>query len=150
MATVVTLLLAGLLAGCGGDDTMVYVPGTGFVEGLHVTTERGAQVRIGVGEPLEIHAQRRSGPWVPVPAGDVEEGQCASPTLPIQLEAEVADRVTWLVDPQGHATLRPAEEGRGSMEVLFDSAGTYRLTAESPSPCGEPFRGGILVIEVVE
>ena len=147
----VAILLVGLLvAACGGDDPVVYVPGTGFVEALRVTTARGPRARVGVGQPVEIHAQRRSGPWVAVEAGEVEEGQCTSPTLPNQLEAEVADGVTWLVDPAGHATLRPAEEGRGSMEILFDSPGTYRLTAESPSPCGDPIRSGTLVVEVVE
>ena len=144
------LLVGLLLAACGGDDTVVYVPGTGFVEALRVTTARGGRASVGVGQPVEIHAQRRSGPWVAVAAGDVEEGQCTSPTLPNQLEAEVADDVTWLIEPEGHATLRPAEEGRGSLEILFDSVGTYRLTAESPSPCGEPLRSGTLVVEVVE
>ena len=150
MKALLPLALVISQAACGGDDTVVYVPGASFVESLYVTTARGAQVRARLGDPVLLHAQRRSGPWVPVEAGDVEEGQCTSPTLPEQLEIEVADRVTWLIDPQGHATLRPSAEEEGAMEIRFDSVGTYRLTAESPSACGEAFRGGIVVVEVVE
>lgn len=146
-----SLLLAPvLLAGCRGDDTVVYVPGPSFIESLHLTTSRRARARVQLGEPLVLHAQRRSGPWLATTAGEVEEGQCTSPTPPPELEIEVADRVTWLVSPQGHASLAPADEGRGAMEVRFDSVGTYHLSAESPSLCGEPFRGRTLVVEVVD
>lgn len=144
------LLAPAVLAGCRGDDTVVYVPGPGFTESLHLTTARRARARVTLGEPLVLHAQRRSGPWVATPSGDVEEGQCTSSTPPPELEIEVADRVTWLVSPQGHASLAPAEEGRGAMEVRFDSVGTYHLSAESPSPCGEPIRGRTLVVEVMD
>lgn len=143
------LIAPAILVGCRGDETVVYVPGPGFVESLYLSAARRMPARVEVGEPLVLHAQTRSGPWVASTAREVEEGQCATPTPPPEMEVEAADRVTWLVTPHGHASLAPADD-RGAMEVRFDSAGTYHLSAESPSPCGDPVRGRTLVIEVVD
>ncbi|MDX1647696.1 MAG: hypothetical protein R3304_11175 [Longimicrobiales bacterium] len=141
------LLLVTFGSACGGDDTVVYVPGPGFVEDLHLITGRGFTPRVEVGEPLVLHAQRRSGPWIPAERRRVGDEECVSPILPPQLEAEVAARVTWLVDPQGRATLNAGTEA-GTMEVRFDGPGTYFVTAQAPSPCGDPLRGDTLVITV--
>lgn len=140
--------IAPLVSACGRDASVVYVPGGSFEEELFLTTSRGQAPRVRVGEPLVLHAQRRSGPWFPVPQRDVEEGQCSLTTLPPQLEPEVAASVRWIVVPEGHATFDVGLREDGTREVRFDAPGLYLLTAESGSWCREPFYGDTLRVEV--
>lgn len=73
-----------------GSGSAVYVRAASYEEELHLMTARGKTARLRVEQPLVLHAQRRSGPWVAVPAHDLEPGQCSVASLPPQLEAEVA------------------------------------------------------------
>lgn len=128
----------------------MYVPGESFEEDLFLITSGGRHPRIAVGEPLVLHAGRRSAPWLAIDGRDLEPDQCWLPSLPPQLEAEVAGSVRWLIEPSGHASFNTDLREDGSREVRFDSVGAYRLTAESSSWCGEPFSGDTLTIDVVE
>ncbi|MDH3206658.1 MAG: hypothetical protein OEO79_08600 [Gemmatimonadota bacterium] len=137
-------------AGCGPEPAVVFVPSDTFEEELFVMTARGEVARIRVGEPLVLHAQRRSGPWKAATEDEVEPEACTLSSPPPQLEAEVAAQVRWIVAPEGSAVFNSDLRADGTREVRFEEAGVYVLTAESSSWCGTPFRGGELRIEVVE
>lgn len=133
-----------------GAGSAVYVRAASYEEELHLMTARGKTARLRVEQPLVLHAQRRSGPWVAVPAHDLEPGQCSVARLPPQLEAEVAGSVRWLVEPGGHASFNVDLRTDGTRTVVFDAPGVYTLTAESRADCGDPFYGDTLTIVVVE
>ncbi len=142
-------MLVAALPGCvGGDDAVVYVPGTTFREELHVGADRGPVIRAEVGEPIVLSAQRRSGPWRAVRASEVPEGTCSLASPPLELEAEVADNITWSVIPEGLATFNTGIREDRTRVVVFEEPGSYRLTAESASWCGEPFGGDTLEVEI--
>lgn len=129
---------------------MLYVPGSTFREALFISADRGPVVRAEVGEVITLSAQRRSGPWRAVPAGEVAEGTCSVPSRPPELETEVADDLTWSVYPEGHAVLNTEPLEDRTRTVRFDAPGRYVMTARSESWCGEPFEGDTLVFEITE
>ncbi len=135
--------------GCGEEAATVYVPGTGFREELYLTTGRGPRARLGVDEPLVLHASRRSGPWVVADETTLPTDACRVASLPPQLELEVAADVRWIVEPAGRADWNVEAREDGAREIRFDAPGTYRLTAESTSWCGDPFLGDTLIVDVV-
>lgn len=144
-------LLALALAGCGGgEEAVVYVPGSTFLEALYIGADRGPVVRAQVGEPILLSAQRRSGPWRAVLASEVPEGGCSLASPPVQLEAEVADNITWTVLPDGSAAFNTGIREDRKRVVTFDTPGSYRLTASSASWCGEPFGSDTLEVEIHE
>lgn len=147
------LLLASALVvslpGCGGDsDRVVYVPGSAFQEALFIAAQRGPVIRAGVGEPVILSAQRRSGPWRAVRAAEVPEGGCFLESPPLELEVEVADNITWTVTPEGAATFNTGIRDDRRRVVTFDAPGSYRVTATSASWCGEPFGADTLEVEI--
>ncbi len=135
-------------AGCGGEPEVVFVPAESFREELYVSARRGMRVTVDVDEPVQLHAQRRSGPWTAVDARSVPEGGCSLRTPPPQLEGEVAGNVRWLVEPEGTARFEVVATPDRPREVRFDAPGTYRITAETPSWCGDPFTSNSIVVEV--
>lgn len=145
-----TLAIALGASGCSDAASTAYVRAPSYEEELRLMTARGKTARLRVSEPLVLHAQRRSGPWFAVPEHDLEPGQCSVPSLPPQLEAEVAGSVRWLVEPDGHASFNVDLRTDGTRTVTFDTPGVYTLTAESSAHCGDPFYGDTLTIEVVE
>lgn len=148
LGCVLTIALGA--SGCRDAPSTVYVRAPSYEEGLHLMTSHGKIARSRVGEPVVLHAQRRSGPWFAVPESDLEPGQCSVSILPPQLEAEVAGEVRWLVEPEGHASFNTDLRTDGSRTVTFDAPGVYTMTAESSASCGDPFYGDTLTIEVVE
>ena len=143
------LMLVVALFGCGGDDdAVVYIPGATFREELHIGADRGPVIRAQVGEPVVLSAQRRSGPWRAVRASEVEEEACSLASPPVELEVEVADNITWTVIPEGVATFNTGIREDRTRVVVFDVPGSYRLTAQSASWCGEPFGGDTLEVEI--
>jgi len=63
----------------------------------------GVDVRLGVGEPLVLHVQRRSAPWRAVSSEELEADACHLTPPPPGLEIEVAGNVCWIVEPEGAA-----------------------------------------------
>lgn len=143
-------LAASMWACVRAEPEVVYVPGTNFQEALFIAADRGPVVRARTGEPITLSAQRRSGPWRAVPADEVPDGTCSLASAPIELEAEVADNITWTVIPEGSATFNTGQREDRTRVLTFDEPGSYRLTAQSASWCGEPFGGDTLEVEIHE
>lgn len=144
------LLVASIGACGGGEPEIVYIPGPNFQEALFIAAERGPIVRARAGEPIILSAQRRSGPWRAVQADEISEGSCSLASAPLELEGEVADNITWKVIPEGSATFNTGLREDRTRVVTFDQPGSYRLTAQSASWCGEPFGGDTLEVEIRE
>jgi len=86
-----------LIAGCEQKQPMVYV-----LEGpQEVTlTASASATTVKVGEPVVLHAQRRSvGKWKQIPRDQLTPGQCWLYTAPPELEQEVAGSIDWEVLP---------------------------------------------------
>lgn len=144
-------LLVGLSAACGdGRPEVVYVPGATFREALFIAADRGPVIRARVGEPIVLSAQRRSGPWVAVESSEVPEGTCTFTSPPVELEAEVADNVRWIVLPEGAASFNLGLREDRTRVVTFEEPGSYRLTARSASWCGQSFGSDTLEVEIRE
>ena len=97
------VLFLALTLGCSGEPKIVYVPGDGYQESIHVATEQGPEAVVDVGEPLTLHVTRRSGPWVETDAAELDDDVCRLVNPPDPTELEVADNVTWVADPQEDA-----------------------------------------------
>ena len=88
---------AMLISGCEQKQPMVYV-----LEGpQEVTlTASASATTVKVGEPVVLHAQRRSvGKWKQIPRDQLTPGQCWLYTAPPELEQEVAASIDWEVLP---------------------------------------------------
>jgi hypothetical protein len=86
-----------LISGCEQKQPMVYV-----LEGpQEVTlTASASATTVKVGEPVVLHAQRRSvGKWKQIPRDQLTPGQCWLYTAPPELEEEVAASIDWEVLP---------------------------------------------------
>jgi membrane-bound lytic murein transglycosylase MltF len=152
MATTYRYLAAILsmmtILGCSGEPEIVYVPGEGYQESIHVATEQGPDAAVDVGEPLTLHVTRRSGPWVEVKSATLGDDACRLVNPPDPHELEVADNVRWVADPaEGVAFDRDLSEDH-TRTVTFDAKGQFALTATSASWCFEPFAGPPVMVQV--
>lgn len=139
------------VAGCAGPGPdVVWVPDEGFATSVRIAVDLpagGARV----GEPLVLHAERRSGPWREASAASLPEGACRVVGPPPELEPEVQANVHWLVEPAGAAVFNlPQAKDLHLRTVSFRAPGTYRLRARSHAWCGEPVLSEALEIVVVE
>jgi hypothetical protein len=142
--------LALFVAGCAGPGPdVVWVPDEGFATTVRIAVDLpagGARV----GEPLVLHAERRSGPWSGVSADSLSEGACRVAGPPPELEPEVQANVHWLVEPAGGAVFNlPQAADIHLRTVMFTAPGVYRLRARSHAWCGEPVLSEVLEIVVV-
>lgn len=137
-----------LVASCSREPSEVYIPAPDFTQALSIATAQGPRAGIRVGEPLRLHAARRTGPWIRVARASLPENACWLAVSPPDFEREVAATVRWHVEPPHQATFNGGLRPDGTREVVFAAPGTYRLTAVSASWCGEPFGGDTLAVEV--
>lgn len=85
-------------SGCEQQQPLVYV-----LEGpQQVTlTASASPTTVKVGEPVVLHAQRRTvGNWKQIPRDQLTPGQCWLYTKPPELEEEVAGSIDWEVQPE--------------------------------------------------
>jgi hypothetical protein len=88
---------AMLVAGCEQKQPLVYV-----LEGPQdvTLTASASATTVKVGEPVVLHAQRRTvGKWKQIPRDQLTPGQCWLYTAPPELEQEVAASIDWEVLP---------------------------------------------------
>lgn len=142
------VLFLALTLGCSGEPKIVYVPGDGYQESIHVATEQGPEAVVDVGEPLTLHVTRRSGPWVETDAAELDDDACRLVNPPDPTELEVADNVTWVADPQEDAIFSAGLRDDHTRTVTIDRKGRFTLTATSASWCFEPFAGPPVTVDV--
>jgi hypothetical protein len=133
---------------CSSEPAFVVVPGESYSESIRVFTEHGDTARIEVGQPLALHGERRSGPWVSVREDAVDEESCRLSNPPPALEQEVAASLRWDTSPAGAAVFDPGLRPDLSREVRFTAPGRYSITARSAAWCGDPYSGNTLWVEV--
>jgi len=101
---VIAMLIA--LSACDKQGSkMVYV----LEEPQQVTLTASASAeRVGRGESVTLHAERRSiGKWKRIPMDQVTQGQCWVYQIPEEVEPEVADSIEWEVIPDGSVLFKP-------------------------------------------
>jgi hypothetical protein len=136
------LVLSGLVlfAACegnGGRGFVHYVPGAGFEQELEVELRLPEDRPIAVGEWVDISASRRSGPWVLEDTAAPGRPACRR-ISPVTEEYEVAEKVSWRVEPAGQASFGNARPPDLTRQIRFTAPGTYQVWATSDG-CGEPF-----------
>ena len=136
------------ILGCSSEPEIVYVPGEGYQESIHVATEQGPEAVVEPGEPLTLHVTRRSGPWVEVKSATLDDDACRLVNPPDPHELEVADNVTWVAGPTEGVTFDPDLSDDHTRTVTFDRKGQFTLTATSASWCFEPFAGPPVTVDV--
>jgi ABC-type amino acid transport substrate-binding protein len=144
----VPVLVLALMVGCSSEPEIVYIPGEGYEESIHVATDQGPVAVVEVDEPLMLHVTRRSGPWVEVKSATLDDDACRLVNPPDPHELEVADNVTWIADPaEGVAFGNDLSEDH-TRTVTFDREGQFRLTATSASWCFASFAGPPVTVQV--
>jgi hypothetical protein len=131
------LVAASAVITCSRSPDRVYVPGDSFRYVVRISTAQGEHATVAVGEPLRLHASRRSGPWIEKAAKDVPDTACRTSAL-MEEEPEVAAELAWNVEPEGVATFNVPTvltAGDRTREVRFSQPGEYRLKGVSFAPC---------------
>ena len=124
------------------------MPGPSFQQSIHLSTAQGEYATVQVGQPLILHAQRSSGPWIKVKRDSLAPDSCWLTSPPADREAEVAGNLRWIVDPPGGATFNIDLRLDQTREVRFSVPGRYRLSAHSSVWCTESYAGNTLSVEV--
>ena len=137
-----------LVAGCTQPPERVFVPGSPFTHIVEARTAQGVTADIKMGEWLDLHARRRTGPWTEVDRKSLGPDGCWVGSAPPSEELEVADNVSWSSDPlktgEFEDGLRPDRVRR----VRFSAPGRYVLRATSSTWCSPKVNSNILVIVV--
>jgi hypothetical protein len=144
----ITCALFAVFAACANEPARVFVPGHAYTESIRVWTEQGESASVRVGDPLVLHAERRSGPWIEVDHDSLPPGACWWTSAPT-FEQEVAGTLKWTAEPSEPAVFNTNLRLDGSREVRFTRPGTYTLTPESSGWCGEPYEGNALRVAVM-
>ncbi|MAT38237.1 MAG: hypothetical protein CL946_01395 [Ectothiorhodospiraceae bacterium] len=110
----------------------IWVPGEDFEERL---TVRAEQDTVRVGEALILHAQRENSGFVRVKTDIENEPACWWREEPPKFESEVAQNVTWYIEPDDEGKFNLGLRADGSRTVKFARPGTYTLRAETAAWC---------------
>jgi hypothetical protein len=135
---------------CSQEPSEVFVPGPSFSQSIRLATEHGERATVRVEQPLVLHAQRSSGPWVAVARASLPPDACWLVSPPAELEVEVAGNLRWLVEPPGAASFNVELRLDFTREVRFSRPGSYQLSADSQAWCRQPFSDNTLTVEVVD
>jgi hypothetical protein len=124
------------LVGCSPEPgpEQVFVPGATFSQEVRISSSQGDEPRVTVGQPLVLHAVRKSGPWVPAQRKALAADACWVAQPPGE-EAEVSDNLRWIAEPDEAATFNVVYRQDHTREVRFSAPGTYRLRASSSLWC---------------
>ncbi len=79
------------------------MPGDSYRQAVHLATAQGEHAVVRVSQAAVLHAKRESGPWVAADRDSLTADSCWLTSPPPPLEPEVADNVTWHVEPPGSA-----------------------------------------------
>jgi hypothetical protein len=142
------ILAAALAVACSPEPSEVFVPGPSFQQSIRLSTAQGENATVRVAQPLVLHAQRSSGPWIKVKRDSLAPDSCWLTSPPADLDAEVAGNLRWVVDPPEGATFNTDLRLDQTREVRFSEPGRYRLSAHSSVWCTEPYAGNTLSVEV--
>jgi hypothetical protein len=145
------ILAAAFVSGCSAapEPEQVFVPGPSFGQEVLISSSRGTTPRVAVGEPLVLHAVRHSGPWVPARRKDLPADACWVAQPPPGEEAEVADNLRWIAEPDGAATFNVAYRMDHTREVRFSAPGEYRLRAIGTFHCTPPCESDTITVSVL-
>jgi len=138
-----------LVTACSQEPSEVFVPGGSFSQSIQLSTAQGDHATVHVDEPLILHAQRTSGPWVGAHRASLPPNACWLVSPPSSIEPEVAGNLRWFVEPPGPATFNVQLRLDRTREVRFSKPGVYHLSAQSSVWCAEPYTGNTLTVEVV-
>ena len=147
-------LLAGLvvpLLACERVPARVFVQGTPFRHDVRVTTEQGDRASVVVGQPLRLHATRKSGPWIEKLGSEAPEDGCWTEVARSE-EPEVAALLRWHTEPSGFSGLDVPTLVSGddrTRTIRFSRAGEYRLSATSAVTCSTEV-SNVVVVSVRE
>ena len=140
-------ILLVCIAACSRPER-VFVPGPSYSESIEARSELGDSATVRIGQPLTLHVQRRSGPWVEVDRSSLRPEACWLRSAPPALEEEVAANVRWLVDPTDGFEFNTDFRPDLTREVRFTEPGIYLLTPESSGWCSDRSVGNPLHVEV--
>ena len=141
--------LALLVCGCSPESkpARVFVPGPSFTQVVRISSAQGDAPQIAVGQPLVLHAIRRSGPWVPARGADLAADACWVAQDPGE-EPEVSDNLRWIAEPDGPASFNVAYRSDHTREVQFSTPGQYRLRATSALWCKPDTESNAITVSV--
>jgi hypothetical protein len=128
----------------------VFVPGKAFHHSVEVRTKQGRTAIVRVGEWLSLSASRSTGPWVEVGRESLGPDGCWVAPPPSEVEAEVADNVTWSAEPKGGADFNLGLLPDHSRRVLFSRPGRVELRATSSTYCSAQATSNALTVTVKE
>jgi hypothetical protein len=141
--------MAALACGCSPEpeSEQVFVPGPSFSQVVRISSSQGDEPRVAVGQPLVLHAARKSGPWVPAQRKALAADACWVAQPPGE-EAEVSDNLRWIAEPEGAATFNVTYRRDHTREVRFSAPGRYRLRARSSLWCSPPQESNDITVYV--
>jgi hypothetical protein len=143
--------LAVLMAACTrSPPDQVFVPAKSFEYSIEATTGLGLEPVVKVGEGLTLHAKRRSGPWAEVARTSLPTDGCWVAPPPLPEEAEMADNVRWIVEPEGQATFNLGLTADHTRIVRFAKPGRYTLGVITSMWCSPPKAGNTITVVVRE
>ena len=144
------LPLAVLGASCSENvPAHVVIPGESFSQSIVASSDQGDTAHVRVNEWLTLRAIRTSGPWIHVARSDLRDDTCWLTRPPPDPEPAVADNLRWIVEPEGKAVFNLGIRPDHSRGVRFPEVGTYRLTGQSASICGDRYESNTLIVKVV-
>lgn len=115
------------------DD--VFVAAEGFQKTVAATASRSAAR---VGEAIDLHAVRRTGPVRKAKRRELPLGTCWWSAPPPAVEDEVAGNLHWTVEPAGAHGFHDAFAMQRYRTITFSKPGTYQLRGRSATPPCSP------------
>ncbi|WP_293864016.1 hypothetical protein [Steroidobacter sp.] len=137
-----------LLAGCEQRAPSVYV-----LEGEQqvVLTGSASPAQVQQGEKVVLHVERRiTGTWKQISRDELKPGQCWVYRPPQQVEAEVAQSLQWVVDPERSVEFHSDYQMDQTRGATMLRKGKITLIPVSPVKCeeGRSVEGAPIEIEV--
>ncbi len=127
------VLVLGAIASvsCGtGTPAFIWVPGENFRVDVAASCSADSDGITAVGDWVELHADRESGPWVRIATGDLKPGTQWLRRPPPSVEENVQANVRWHVEPEGVAEFNvPNTQDLFSRRVRFAEPGVYTVWA---------------------
>jgi hypothetical protein len=137
-----------VVAGCEQRGPFVYV-----LDGQQtvVLKATASATKVQQGEKVVLHVERQSkGNWQRVSRGELKPGQCWVYRPPAEAEAEVAQNVQWVVEPERAVEFHTEYQMDQSRVATMMIKGTVKLTPVGKVQCeeGRTVEGAPIEIEV--
>lgn len=144
----VVLALLGLGACSTPEPSSVYVPAPDYRQSLTISADLSPSGSLRAGSWLTLHARRSTGPWRIVPRDQADLTDCWWRRPPPPEEGEVANNVTWRVEPSDSTLFNLPRSPEAERRLRFARPGRYRLWATSHG-CRTPITSDTLEVDVV-